>query len=308
MLLQPASRSQTNSYVELPKIGHFYDVDSRQVLPALGIPGAAFIGPAIEFPLAVEDAAIPPSPDWMLAAAGRRLYVAHLKGNKTSLQAIEEVAAGVDRVILSPRGHTALLYRHGAEKSIEIVTGLPATPAVQRKVDVSMWDLNPAYFAVSDDGASAAAALRTGGVLWLEGSVIRLVPTEVPAGPCAFAPDGSTAVITAGSRAFLMRGSSMFPGEMLPLPHRQEPVAGVALASATRVFLAYHTGLIESVETTTGISRQAECHCKPESIHPVMGDSLFHIRQSGGGPRLLLDGSGAAPSILFVPLDREGSQ
>jgi hypothetical protein len=317
MLLPSAGRSQTNSYVELPKIGHFYDADSRQVLPAMGIPGSALLGPAIEFPLAIEDAAIPPSSDWLaspdwlvvLAGAERKLYVAHLKGQAASLQAVEEVAAGVDRVILSPRGRTALLYRQGARKSIEVVTGLPEAPAMQRKVDVSMWDVNPAYFAVSDDGAAAIAALRTGGVLWLEGSFIRLVATEVPAGPSAFAPDGATAVITAGSRALLMRGA-----EMLPLAQGPEPVAGVALdGAATRVFLAYRTGLIESIETASGISRQAECHCKPESIQPMMGDSLFRLNQillsqSGSGPRLLLDGSGAEPRILFVPLDREGSQ
>lgn len=84
------------------------------------------------------------------------------------VRAIANSFAHSDRIAFSPSGLTAVLYNAGARRA-QVITGLPASPQLNRTVDLStVAGGEVSSIAVSDDGLSVLAGVSDGaqGAIW----------------------------------------------------------------------------------------------------------------------------------------------
>jgi hypothetical protein len=295
--------SQNTSNITAPALGYLFDSSAQSVRPILGIPGASLIAAPLPLEVALESAAVPPSPDWLIVqiAGSHDLKLLQSRDGSFSLRSIDGVSPAPDRIVFSPTGSAAALYHRDA-RAIEVVAGLPDAAALARRIDLSAWDADPASLAVTDNGRLVLAGLPTGNVISISDDGFQVIPSDGPVSALAFAPRATAAVVAAGTRIFLFHGS-----ELQQLAAADRPmVDDIALSTdGTRAFLAYADGTIQAIDLSTGATQQVSCHCTPTGLRRLSGSSLFRLTEiAASAPVLLLDGSAPEPRLWFVPLDR----
>lgn len=149
LVVLPAAAESIDTPVSGPVLG--YIGKSGALRPIIGVPGAAYFGPAVDLG-DLELAAVSSGSGFAIALtsdrAGVRLLV---PGSNQPSRILDDLNSAVDAVFLSPRGTSSALV-HGAQ--IEILSNLPDNPVRMKTVEIS--SSNPTLVAVSDDGSSLA--------------------------------------------------------------------------------------------------------------------------------------------------------
>ena len=163
-----------------PTLG-FVAVSDRELRPILGIPGAAHLGAAIPLPESVTKLHIAPGSGYALAEQSDdrppgvvRLRIPSSDADGPIVNPIGGALPEANAIAFSPTGKTAAIYVASASV-IEVITGLPDSPAVTAKLSTSSISHSIQKLAVSDNGelvlaadSSSVYSLRTGSVPTIE--------------------------------------------------------------------------------------------------------------------------------------------
>ena len=303
LVLLPASwlPAQQNQ-IAGPVSGYVFDQAARGLRPILGIPGASLVGEPMDFGFQVAAAYVAPSQDAaFVAGADGTFHLFRIGTGGTAEQVVNGLGAAPQRVVFSPSGKAAALFGAG---SVQIVGGLPDSPAITGAFDVSAAGA-PDSLAVSDDGALLLLASGTSVELFSAGG--DLGPLTATAGPAitAFARASHDAAILdpTGAGLVLFRdltGASTSQVVAPPYDAVQSATALAFAADGKRLLIASASlQSVTSFDPATGDRSAIACNCAPTSL--VQVGSLFRLNELNRDPLWLLDARADAPSIVFVP-------
>jgi len=264
--------------------------DGDRIRPIYGIPASAAVGHSIRGGRDLRLIAVSPRQDYVLATAANSGEALVITGGDHSAP-IRGVAAGADRIVLSPTGSAAALW-FSATNRIQILSGLPAAPKV-RELDATFLASPPLALAVSDDAQWLAGAWPNGLYTWGPDGAVNQPQVEAGVVALTFFHQRADLALATATRVFSLidnRVSMIFGSDDQPL----SPV-GLALSFDNRqLVLAGRSGVLV-IDPTTGLASTIDCGCAPEGIFG-MGGSLFRLTS---GVVKLLDA--AAGSIWFAP-------
>jgi len=290
-----------------PVAGYVFDGAARVVRPVLGIPGASVLGEPVDLGIAVATASVAPRLDSLLAvAADGSFHIFNLTAGAAKEAGVSGIAASPERIAFSPTGSAAALYAGG---KIQIVTGLPASPAAGSTFDLSSLLALPGKghrplagaFAVSDDGAYLLVAEGAGVQLFGPGGTRQIVSTRNTA--VAFLPGSHDAAVAGSSVTLLKDVGGAATAQVLAESDPSLNSLGLAYsADATKLYLASSQG-IAAFDLPSGTRTAIPCDCSPAGI-TGMGN-VFRLNEAGPSPLWLLDANAATPRIVFVPVRSE---
>lgn len=285
-----------------PVSGYVFDDSARGLRPILGMPGASLLGDPLSFGLEVSSAAVAPRQDAaFVTAADGSFHLFRIQSAAPTELIVNGLSGAPEQVVFSPAGTAAALQVNG---SIQIISGLPDSPAIAATVDASPYS-GPNALAVSDDGA--ALLLASGNSVELFGGAADLGKLTDTAGLAlvAFAPGGHDAAIAdrAGAGLVLYRGLTGAMVSQPVAPSDQTIQSASALAFSTdgqRLLLANSPGQsVTTFDLSAGARSTVSCDCSPSALART-GD-LFRLNEIGSGPIWLLDARTATASLTFVP-------
>jgi len=299
--------SATRSTVSMPVLGLVFD-SARGVRAVLGIPGAAVLGEPFEFPFEIRSAAVSPRQDYILVLAGeeRECHLLRFDSQGGKAERISEVAPGATRVLLSPSGAAAALYRE-ADGLIQVITGLPEAPAMHWRSTASGAPL--AAMALSDDGETLlAASAGEPPLTWVlgAGGGARPVPVGPASGMAFRGQSRDAAVITADGTVWFLRdvnGAAEYRVVAGP-DARFAGAEAVALSEdGARIFLASRSGTVAFLRLDGTATDTGHCRCAPSGLHPLNRAGLFRLNEPSRQPLMLWDAGAGPPRFWFVPPD-----
>lgn len=290
-----------------PLMGAVLDPPSGGVRLILGVPGAATLGAPVPLSIDTSRAALSANLDYVLAAAaddGRMVLIRNLSSVPTPATQLE-VAPSADRIVLSPDGSSAALL-YASQNRVNIITGLPAFPALGAELDLSGLPDAPSSIAISDDGQSVIAVAGD--------SVV------------AFGPDGGTNTVAIAKRAvvaFLHRGSdavftdsdssSVFlirdingSGGLTFVARDADGVASPAAIQISRdnrtlIVANSGSGVVARFSLAGGEVVLTACDCPISGLEPLRGSAAFLLNKPGSGPLWSFDADAPNSGIRFIP-------
>jgi len=298
-----------------PVLGYLLD-GAGAVRKMPGVAGATWLTGPLEFGVVLAAGAVSPRQDYLLglAAPDRRpmvLPLAALAGART----LDGVAAGADRVVLSPSGTAAVFY-FSQTASLTIVTGLPDSPVPGGNVDLSGLPAPPAGLAISDDGSVilASASTSDGAAVFVLSaqSAPRLLLNGGDFPALAFRRRSLDAVLADRLRnALYWAGDVAGPGEVVLLAGESDgvsaPIAVAASADGARIFVANSgSATIGYLSAAGGPLTLLSCSCSPAALAPLSGNAVFRLTEFSNDPIWLLDGDASEPRLLLAPQPSSG--
>lgn len=292
--------------LEGPRLGVVFDPATKDLRPILGIPGAAILGEPLGVHLELEQVAVSPQQDYVLATVGegRQVVLLHLGSTSVSSAPIRGVAPRPDHIVLSPLGRAAALYYKHADR-IQVLTGLPGAPRAAAELYLSPGQ-SPSPLAVSDDSHLVLVGIA-GTVFWItaDGEVPLLdglgqITSIALAGHDAIVADGRH------NRVYRVRDvtgnveTQVLAGQDEGIA---QPVAVAVSRDNRRAFVANAKpgGItILDLRGDNPVARIA-CACKPTGLDRLTGDSVFRLTEPSARPMWVLDASGHKPRVVFVP-------
>lgn len=288
-----------------PSAGYLFDSSANALRQIRGIPGAALMSDAVDLGMSAAGAVVAPRGDSALAvAADGSVHLFQLANGAATEIAVQGLSGAPSRMVFSPSGSAAVLYRGNA---VQILRGLPGSPDLGQPLPVPAVSGATAQaaaatgtsrmpaVAVSDDGTCVLIGRETSVALVQYPGGNRLLTDAHGAAQVAFAPGGhDAAVVTGGTLSIFqdVTGASTrqdFPGAFAP--------GGLAFsADGGKVVMA---GLRTATvwDRATSDSKQVECDCRIDGITPM--GSWFRLNEAGSGPVWILDA--AAGKVYFVP-------
>jgi hypothetical protein len=286
------------------------DSQTHQLRPLQGIPGAAVLGQPLDLGTDILAAASSPRQDYALVLTGDNRDVRLLRFSVAGVtwNQVDGVGAAPDQVRLSPSGSAAALY-HQATGAVQIVAGLPDSPALVREVAVAGAGQRLAALAISDDGQVVAVGLEDSATLliWGAGSTAS-VPLAGNVRGLAFRPrTQDAAVVTANNQVFLLADITSQPQPTLVAGSDEGISAPVAIAFSSngqKLFTANSDpGGVTISDLAQGTASVLTCDCSPSGLAGLKGTAVFRLTEARD-PLLLFDGTTSPSRILFVPLDQ----
>lgn len=287
--------AQTASGLVTPTLGYLFDSNARSLRAIEGVPGAAILGDALHLgspdgELLFDSIAVSSNRRFALAArtGEANLTLIRLDGRSGSASG-SKLPAG--RSWFSPSGNTAAI---ATVEGVEIWTGLPDEPALQRTVKTAM-AVDKA--AVSDNGRELG--VLSGEALWLMSEDPQTLANGVT--DAVFlrgtqdlvALTGSGAVVyrksDAGSAATLLRIDG---GVAMAFSRDENSLAVLGAGSVTWVDRESLASVSIPVEGGAQLAR-------------AEGNSVFQMADAAGN-LWILDGDSATPRLVSVPATGEG--
>ena len=309
ILAAPAAivHGQVAAAIAAPSLGLVFDDAVRAFRPISGIAGAALLGTPLASEVPLAGAVISPRQDYalVLSEADGQVRLARFQNETMVLRAVG-VAPYADRIVLSPAGSSAALYYAGPGM-IEVLSGLPDQPVVDRKVAASLAGGVTSPMAISDDGQLILTGNSDSLVLIRATGPIQL-PMDGPVSAIAFRSHSEDAVITSQSgRISLIRAAAgQLTQEILA-----DATGGLTGAVAvdfsddgTQVYAVAADGAIAGLSLAEKTLVLLNCHCKVSGLHRLNGGA-FRLNEPAEPPLLLLDTRVKPERVLFVP--REGA-
>ena len=282
-----------------PSMGFVYDSSAHALRRIQGIPGAALVGPTVDFGFAVSSAYVAPQLDsaFVLGDDGQARFF-RLTADAPQERTVDSLGKP-QRVVFSPSGSAAALYSPG---TVQVVKGLPDAPEMAATIPLrsnvrgrrSLTDT----LAISDDGAY---------LLYSAGGPIELIGVagnsrQVMAGAtgvlAAFAPRSHDAAVVHDGKLTLFQDVAGAATER----SFDEIVAPTAVAfspDSRKVFVASAAGrAVTTIQLTTGDRSSLACDCTPAGLM-AMG-SVFRLTELGNGPIWVLD-TASERGLVFVP-------
>ena len=295
-----------------PVLGYTFDRRTKALSPIFGVPGASYVGEPLDLGFQLATAEISPFQNYVLGVevTSEAVWLIDVRGDFAVARPLSGVAAGVDRIVLSPNGDAAGLYDRQV-RQVQILIGLPDRLSLQKKIDLSTLPGVLTALAISDDGGTLLAAVSAGDT----GSVFALGPQQQPR------------LITAVGRVLAMTFLNHAPDALIADYDRNEialiqevngaarwillasesdgivrPIAVAASADDRRTFAASAAEqVVAAIPTEGGVATSMTCHCTPTGLYRLNGDSIFRMTEASDAPLFLLDAGQGDLRIVFVP-------
>lgn len=300
-----------------PLAGYVYDRAASAVRPVRGLPGAATLGDPLALGIAPQAGFVAPSQDLaVLVAADGTTHWYGLSGNAATEVTANGSIETPERVVFSPSGKAAALI---TGHRVEVVTGLPAKPALAGNLTTPIGSCEIALAAGANRGAArgkacaaASLALSDDGA-WLllaAGSELRLIGvssassvTLMTIGPAvlAFAPGNhDAAVSTAGSLIVIRDATGSATQQPLTADSALGRAVGVAFSpDGGTLYAAGSAGLVYSYDLAGGTGVEQSSGAAATVLEPMGG--YFRLNEAGSGPLWLVVPVAGSPRVFFVP-------
>ena len=301
--------NSTGTNLSGPQLGLVFDRRAGALRPISGIPGAATTGEPLALGFAISRAEISPAQDAALVLNARSSSVALIRasGSDWVTASLDGVEPAPDSMAFSPGGSAAALYYVAGR--VQILTGLPATPAVAREIDVSSLPVPITAMAVDDTGSFLLMAAG-------QAESVSLYYVPVSSSPSlvgSFRSVSSVRLFNAGQQALVTdtlaatvyqvtdpAGSAVTQVVASASDGISGLVAADTDATGQRVFAAAGTGTVFILDRSGGPATTLSCACTPTGLFRLAGAATFRLTELAGGPLQVLDAN-AAPRIVAVP-------
>ncbi|HWF11049.1 MAG TPA: hypothetical protein VG297_21420 [Bryobacteraceae bacterium] len=184
-----------------PASGYAFDASAHAVRAVLGVPGAAWLAPALPGP-AWDFLSVAPDGKRGVGIAGASIDLIPDLSQPANFTALGPVRGQVDRIAWSSDSTVAALWSPRS-RELRRITGLDATPTVHDPIDLTILGEVVSGWSLSPDGRSVAiSAPGSGGAsLYLSEADAAPVPLAsiAGAGPIVFAPDGASLFVSSAS-------------------------------------------------------------------------------------------------------------
>jgi hypothetical protein len=288
--------------VSRPVLG--YLPDGGRIRPVYGLPASAAVGSAFDQGRDLARIAVSPGQDYVLATAADTSEALLIAPGGPAVH-LDGVAAGADRIVMSPGGSAAALW-FSATSHLQIVSGLPSAPSVL-DIDAAFRGAAPDALAVSDDGQWLVGAWPDGVyALGAAGQVNRLplnVNVSDAGGASALAFFHRRQDLAIATPTVILTitdvGGSAVP--TVVYDSTASPLSPLAIAMSfdnRRLAEADRAGSVLSVDLSSGVPASFDCGCTPEGLF-AMGGSVFRLTGLAPGVVKLFDA--ATGDVLFVP-------
>lgn len=295
----------TPSGLKIPLLGFLVSNAPFRVRPVVGSPGAVVLGSELPIPDQVSAVSVAPGQQFAVieTSSGQSEVLPLTLDGSGAVIPIPNSLANPDGVAFSPSGTVAVLYSARA-RSAEVILGLPASPRLDRTVDLSAASLPLTSVAISDDAQTILAGFSDGshGSIW-SFAAAQTAQQIAPAGlPVAirFFPGSSDAV--AADRGWQ---------QILRLPHGAVPLvlasgaqgignpsdlevssdlktvwvsslAPAGRAAASRRTLTTQTGQLSAIDLATGAVTTAPAPFEAANLQRLAGESVFLLSSADG--------------------------
>jgi hypothetical protein len=275
--------------ITIPSLGLL--PDSGGLRPVVGIPAAGSVGDVL--PLASQLGLTAASRDYALAVAADSGAVLLITADGISIK-LAGVVASPDLIQLSPQGSAAAIFSASAQK-VQILTGLPTSPAIFREVSTATLQGAPSALAVSDDGGLLAGIWPVGGYLFRASGDLVPLAASAPLLAVAFSAGSSDLALITASDAQILRDSGL-----TRVTSFDTPLAATAAALTSQLLIvADSQGNILTFDLNTGTSSSINCLCTPQGLFPL-SRTVFRLTGLDSGAFKILDTSQSA--VWLVPL------
>ena len=267
-----------------PILGYIFS--KGQLVAIEGINGAAHTR-AISGSRGTGDRFIlPPGQNYQWVERSGQVYVTSIPGGNP--HAISGAWSGVDLVAFNSDGSAAMLYRNTGH--LQIITGLPGTPAVTREND---GPAEATAAALSDDANTLLLATAQGVYAASANDPWRLVLAG-PVHAMAFVPRGSDALVAAKDQTYFLNSS--MTAEFLT----NDSVRAIASSADGRlgVFLASSGTEAIVVDLRTRTTKRLQLGAAAEDVQHGRGSAILFVPREGASPWLFDSTSGA---LSFAP-------
>lgn len=293
--------------VKGPLMGAVLDPPSGGVRLILGVPGAATLGAPVPLGIDTSRAALSASLDYVLAASGddgRMVLIRNLTGAPTPAARLE-VAPSADRIVLSPDGSSAALL-YASQNRVNVIIGLPGSPALGAELDLSGLPEAPSSLAVSDDGQSVVAVAGDSVVAFGPAGGMNTVAFAKRA-VAAFLHRSSDVVIadSESHSVFLIRDING-AGELTFVARNTDAIASPVAIQMSRdnqtlVVANSGSGVAARFNLAGGDPVLAACDCQISGIEALRDGTTFLLNKLGSGPLWAFDPEAPNGGIRFVP-------
>jgi hypothetical protein len=303
------ARAQVVQRIAGPVLGFSVD-QSAGIRPILGIAGAATLGQPVISETGLDGVTLAPARDYalaLLAAAREVVLIKNLRA--TAGASVLDVAPGPARIAISPSGDAAALY-YAETARVQVLSGLPESPAVFWSLDLSGLPGRPAALAVSDGGGAVLVApAGEPASVWLATPEVgqRFLSSVAGSPSLTFLVGSLDAAIADGAAGavVLVRDPAGQPQVTQiggPSEGVSHPLAIAAAQDNRRIFVAnaQPAGVV-SLSLTGEDPAMQSCACTPTGLERMAGGAAFRLNEAGGGPIWVLDTAGARMRLVFVP-------
>ena len=291
--------------IQGPQLGLVFDASHKALRPILGIPGAATLGQPLELGVQLHKTAISPRQDYALATEGEHNQVVVLMVGHKTAKPVPGIEQDPDEILLSPAGRAAAVYYKG-RNTLLIVTGLPGAPKVSEELYLSAGRPVSAL-AVGDDGRTVLAGMGST-VFLVTGSGEVPVLHELQKVAAITIPARGTAYVADSGRNQIhrLRGlADNLETDVIAGPKQgiSAPVALAVSQDGGRAFVVNSKSRTISIIDLRGHApvTKIACGCAPTGLDRLIGNEVFRLTEPSGRPMWMLDASGRAPRVLFVP-------
>ncbi len=279
---------------------------ATEVRAILGVPGAAMVGTPVPLPRGIASVYFAPGENYALVEQleGTMALVEFSGAQAGPLLAVPGAISRPDIVAFNPSASAAAIFSAG-EGRVLIITGLPGSPQVS--ADISVAGLpGIQMLALADDGATLLAGTSDGRVLVLRASGSpELAYSAGALGGIAFAPASTNALVFDGdgSKALLLQNVASAPAVRL-LAEGLPGLSGAAVLQfdgGAAVVGAMNAKGLSRIDLETLHVDNMTLPAGLTMLQPLRAPHRFLLSAQPGQPAWILDTSGAAGAVYFVP-------
>jgi hypothetical protein len=295
-----------------PTTGFVYSQGSRSVRPLVGIPGAAYPGPAVLND--VSGAWIAPGGKWaFVTRADHPAFVRGLMDPVPSESAPEGLIDGVDRVVWNRDGSFAVLYSSSGVR-LQRVHLADDQISAEAPVDLSSWG-SPVTLAIDPAGRRIAFGITGSGVFAIEGDQgpVLVVSMDRPAA-MTFSDSGRLYAVDAGMRRIVQFGMDLSPSDFASVEAADgvefDPV-GLAVSGSDKYLMVADRGTqsLRVFEIATQMPAGAiGLDFAPVAVERLSTGATFTLNRPRAAEWLLVLDATDMPRVYFVPGGEEKAQ
>lgn len=284
-----------------PRLG--YVEENGKLRPVIGLPGAAYLAPAIDAGFTAARIVISPMQDYALAVRPEDggVSLIRLVNSGGEARPLNVSAGAAGQIAISPRGGAAVIGSDDG-RSLALLTGLPDSTPMQTAISPPGDPIRA--LAVSDDGTILAASASGDGVaiFKLSAAEPQLLTHARDISGIAFIPGSSAAILADRGAGQILRvnaGNGESAVVITQDPALFQPSALAISRSGGRAFVFDDAAraLLTVDLTANVITASASCDCRNTRLDAMNGDAVFRLTAS---PLLLFDGDDSAGARVVV--------
>jgi hypothetical protein len=295
--------------MQSPVLGFVYSESSHEIRAILGIPGASVLGDSLALGSEVTRVHFAPGQGYAMVEREDSMRLAVLKLGPANFGSFVEIPGALspaDILTFSPRA-TAVAVYSGSEGRLQVITGLPDAPRVQREVNSLDASEPLAALVVTDDGRTLMLATVQGTIYRLvNGADLEFIDRVEDFGGMVLAAGSNDALIANHhGRVVLLQNLNGVPSRVVVSESLSE------LEGDIRLFVDQGSALITS-EATNRMwrvdlkTREADeiVLFRPASmIQPMRSSRRFLMSYEPGAPTWILDTNSPNAGVFFVPAE-----